>query len=166
MKKILFAAFALSSVIFSSCDTEDPKIDISYEKALMDKSWEVVGITQDPNINEPTNTWYSIWDGVDPCIKDNVLIFTSKSTAVLDELYRKCAPLDPEQIALNYVLQNENYIKLYPEGGNAEGPYWRSGDFKWLKEGITSFTIEEKTSHPSTPEVVVSTIYTYKKRVQ
>lgn len=164
MKKILFAAFALTSVIFSSCDTDEPQIDISYEKALMDKSWEVVAMTQNPNVNEPTNTWYSIYDSQDPCIKDNVLIFTSKSTATLDELYRKCNPSDPQEIKLNYILQNDNYIKLYAEGGSADGPYWRSGDFKWLDQGILKFTIEERTSHPSTPEVVVSTIYTYQKR--
>lgn len=163
MKKILFSAFALSSIMFSSCEPEEPKIDISYEKALMDRTWKVVEMVQNPNVNDPENTWYSIYNSQDPCILDNILIFTSKNTAILDEHFRKCNISDPQEIRLNYMLENENHIKLYAEGGNAGGPYWRSGDFKWLNEGIKRFSIDERIADPTTPDILVSTIYTYEK---
>lgn len=163
MKRILFAAIALSSVFFTACEPEEEKIDISYEKALMNRRWQLVDMTQNPNINEPSNTWWPLYSSLDPCVVDNRLIFTSKSTAILDEHFRLCTPSDPQITEFDYFFENEEVIKIYPKGANPEGPYWRHGKFTWLGGSINKFSIEQYTYNETTPDVVVSTIYTYQE---
>lgn len=161
MKKILFAVLAASALLLSSCEEKEPKIDISYNKALMDKYWVVTNVTQNPNVNEPANAWYDITNSQPPCVRDNRITFTTKANAVLDEHFMKCTESDPQTTDYGYVILNDNYIKIYTDGADIDLSTWRGGMFKL--ENISKFTIDERKSNPSTPEILVSTIYTYEK---
>lgn len=159
MKKLVFASLALATLL-SSCEETEPKVDISYEKALMNRKWQVVKVQQNANVNEPTNVWHDITNSTDPCISDNRLTFISKTDAQLDEHYRKCTESDPQTRDYGYVLENENYIKIFSNRADINGTTWRGGAFKW-SDSITRFTIDERKANPATPTVLVSTIYTY-----
>lgn len=159
MKKLVFASLALATLL-SSCEEKEPKVDISYEKALMNRKWIVVQVRQNANVNEPTNVWNDITNSADPCVKDNRLMFTSKTEALLDEHFRKCTESDPQTRDYGYVLENENYIKIFTNRADINGSTWRGGAFDW-SDSITRFTIDERIANPLTPTVLVSTIYTY-----
>lgn len=159
MKKLVFASLALATLL-SSCEEKEPKVDVSYEKALMNKKWIVVQVKQNANVNDPTNVWQDITNSADPCVKDNRLTFVSKTDAQLDEHYRKCTESDPQFRDYGYVLENENYIKIFTNRGDINGSTWRGGAFKW-SDSITRFTIDERIANPTTPTILVSTIYTY-----
>lgn len=159
MKKLVFASLALATLL-SSCEEKEPKVDISYEKALMNRKWIVVQVKQNANVNDPANAWQDITNSADPCVKDNRLTFVSKTDAQLDEHYLKCTPSDPQYRDYGYVIENENYIKIFTNRGDINGSTWRGGAFKW-SDSITRFTIDERIANPATPTILVSTIYTY-----
>lgn len=160
MKKILLATIA-AACFLTSCKDE-PKIDISYEKALMDKDWILTDIQVNPNVKVPTNTWTSSFGSIPPCLKDNKWYFKSTSDLTISEHWTKCSPSDPDTKNLFYTIQNENYIKIYSNKSNVDGSIVVKGDFKLVD--IKTFTIDERKDVSST--VTTSTIYTYTKEEQ
>lgn len=169
MKKILVASFALISLVLSSCEKESPMIDVSFEKALMDKKWRVVKVTQNPNVNEPLNTWYEITNSIEPCKMDDRLQFKSPSEVTFINHFKKCTESDPDTKDYGYTIENEKYIKIFENWNDVNNSTWRGGEFAWQMHNdstIVQFTIDERKSAPSTPDIVVSTIYTYQKTAE
>lgn len=158
MKKILLAALA-AACFLTSCKDEEPKIDISYEKALMDKHWILTDLKVNPDVNVPTNTWTSTFGSIPPCVKDNKWYFPSKSDLTIFEHWAKCTASDPDSRSLFYTIQNEKTIKIYSNKANVEGSIIVQGDFKLVD--INTFTIDERKQVNAT--VTSSTIYTYSK---
>lgn len=157
MKKILFAVLG-ATCFLASCE-EDPMVDISYEKALMDKHWILTDVKQNPNVNVPTNTWSSIFGSLPICLRDNKWYFTSTTDLTISEHWTKCTPSDPDNRNLFYTIENENYMKIYSNKSNVSGSMVVQGDFKLVD--INTFTIDERKQTSST--VTTSTVYTYTK---
>ena len=157
MKKILLATIG-AALFLTSCEDE-PKINISYEKALMDKHWILTDVKVNSNVKVPTNTWTSTFGSIPPCVKDNKWYFPSTSDLSVFEHWTKCSPSDPDLRSLFYNIQNENYIKIYSNKANVDGSIVVKGDFKLVD--IKTFTIDERKDVSST--FTTSTIYTYSK---
>lgn len=158
MKKLLFAVLC-SSFFLTSCK-EEAKVDISFEKNLMDKHWVLADLKNNPNVNVPTNTWTSVYGGVAPCVKDNRWFFKSTSDLSIDEYWTKCTTSAPDITNVFYNIQNENYIKIYSNKSNVDGSIIVKGDFKMVD--VNTFTIDER-KQGSTSAITISNIYTYKK---
>ncbi|RQO31445.1 hypothetical protein DBR32_05645 [Taibaiella sp. KBW10] len=161
MKKVLLAVLC-STLLFTSCK-EEAKIDISYEKTLMDKHWVLTDLKNNPNVNVSTNTWTSTFGSVAPCLKDNRWFFKSTSDLSIDEYWTKCTSSAPDVANVFYVIQSENYIKIYTNKSNVDGSILVKGDFKMVD--VNTFTIDER-KQGTTAAITISNIYTYKKQLQ
>ena len=161
MKKFLFAALC-GSVLLSSCQPE-PMIDISYEKALMDKRWVLADVKNNPNTKVETNVWTSTFGSIPPCIKDNKWTFTSRTNLVVDEGWTKCTGSAPQTLELFYDVSDEKTMKIFSDRTNPDNTIIIKGDFKMVD--INTFSIDERKPNPADTTKIISNIYTYKKEI-
>lgn len=133
MKK--FFLFALGICLFASCAKnvdEDGQVNATKQKMLMDKAWQLRGYMIDPDINDSTDIPVNAYTPIPDCKKDNYLIFNDDHTVSEYDHYIKCAMTDPDTVAYNYSLtNNENHLMVWSNPDDVDHSVVMDGDMTY-----------------------------------
>lgn len=114
MKKITLLFVAVSLIAVSACKKEDDKTTtptpgptLTKTQMLTAKNWKLTGATSGGV------DYYPI---IDPCDKDDLFIFKTDGTSIVDAGATKCDPTDPQIISTGTWTFIDNETKIYFDG--------------------------------------------------
>ncbi len=131
MKKIIFALAAIS-LGFAACQKEQPTIDVSKTKYLMDGYWQLKGYTTNANYEDSSSTDVDQYGTLPNCLTDNLYRFRSASDFVVYEQDLKCDVTQPDSTEMFWQLNSEETnLKVYKDQADIDNTLFWSGDMTY-----------------------------------
>jgi len=116
MKKILFYFLFLAPVTFllTSCEKDDPIVEVQTNSELILGTWNITAATIDPPSFTTGSDLYATYDD---CDKDDLLTFESGDVVKRDEGATKCSASDPQTISGTYAFNPDETILTHTLDG-------------------------------------------------
>lgn len=164
MKKLLLIAFG--TCLLASCAKnldDDGPVDASKQKMLMDKAWQLKAYTVNPNIADTNSTPQDEYRNIPDCQKDNYFVFSDEATLLEFDHYQKCLLGDPDTIAYNYVLTNdEKHLTVWANPDDPDNSVIMYGDMTY--PSVDSFILTYQVYDPDN-EITAEYVKTFLKIV-
>ncbi|MFT4024154.1 MAG: hypothetical protein QM664_10270 [Flavihumibacter sp.] len=107
-KNLLVAVCAFPVLALSSCGKNDDKPKASKTALLTEKSWKIISF-----ISKDGTESVDIFKTAKPCEKDNVFLFKTDNTLVMEEGAIKCAADDPDSYSGPWAFaDNESKLRF------------------------------------------------------